>query len=155
VLVPSKTLGLAIPISTSAKTAICFLSNFPHLEKEGLQEASNFFLCTMSGLASVKTRGSSLTTFSRTLIGSLIVTSEYSALSYSSRRFCLLSVKQLGKKSGKTLWIAPKTRTCPTGDSGINRIMTTGINVTKSLKVRLYKNLRGIRQGKDNDCSDV
>jgi hypothetical protein len=46
-------------------------------------------------------------------------------------------VKQLGKKSGKNLWIAPNTRTCPTGVNGIIQIIMTGINVKRSLTVRL------------------
>lgn len=70
---------------------------------------------------------------------SSIENSEYSAFSYSWRRFWRCSVKQLGKKSGKNLWIAPKTKTCPTGDKGINKIMTTGMKVIMSLKVLLWK----------------
>lgn len=70
---------------------------------------------------------------------SLIVNSEYSVVSYSCRRFCLCSVKQLGKKSGKKRWIAPNTRTWPTGERGIIRIMMTGMNVIMSLKVRLWR----------------
>mmetsp|Transcript_38974 Transcript_38974/g.93793 ORF Transcript_38974/g.93793 Transcript_38974/m.93793 type:complete len:102 (+) Transcript_38974:200-505(+) len=65
-----------------------------------------------------------------------MVTAEYSVDSYNSNKFCLRSVKQLGKKSGKTLCMAPKTKTCPIGDKGIIRMITTGMNVIVSLNVR-------------------
>lgn len=68
---------------------------------------------------------------------SLIVTSENSVVSYSCNKFCRCSVKQLGKKSGKNRCIAPKTKTWPTGERGMIRIMTTGMKVIISLKVRL------------------
>jgi hypothetical protein len=70
-----------------------------------------------------------------------MVNSENSVVSYSCSKFCLCSVKQLGKKSGKNRCMAPNTRTCPTGDSGIMRIMITGIKVMISLKVRLHNEI--------------
>jgi hypothetical protein len=63
--------------------------------------------------------------------------SEYSAVSYSCSKFWRCSVKQLGKKSGKNRWMAPNTRTCPTGDNGMINMITTGMKVIMSLKVRL------------------
>ena len=60
----------------------------------------------------------------------------------SPSKFCRRSVKQLGKKSGKTRCIAPNTRTCPIGDSGMRRMITTGINVIVSLNVRLWEEKR-------------
>mmetsp|Transcript_23155 Transcript_23155/g.42593 ORF Transcript_23155/g.42593 Transcript_23155/m.42593 type:complete len:102 (-) Transcript_23155:1868-2173(-) len=66
-----------------------------------------------------------------------MVTAEYSVDSYSSNKFCRRSVKQLGKKSGKTRCIAPNIKTCPIGVKGIIRMIRTGINVIVSLNVRL------------------
>ena len=56
--------------------------------------------------------------------------------SHSPSKFCRRSVKQLGKKSGKTRCMAPNTKTCPMGDKGMRRIITTGMNVIVSLNVR-------------------
>ncbi|EJK51920.1 hypothetical protein THAOC_28864 [Thalassiosira oceanica] len=61
----------------------------------------------------------------------------FPAQELSPSKFCLLSVKQLGKKSGNTLWIAPNTNTWPIGDKGINKMIITGTNVIVSLNVRL------------------
>ena len=56
---------------------------------------------------------------------------------YLPSKFCLRSVKQLGKKSGNTRCMAPNTKTCPIGDKGMRRMITTGTNVIVSLNVRL------------------
>ena len=64
----------------------------------------------------------------------------------SPSKFCLRSVKQLGKKSGNTRCIAPNTRTCPIGDSGMRRMITTGMNVIVSLNVRLGEEKKGTPQ---------
>lgn len=48
--------------------------------------------------------------------------------------------------------MAPKTNTCPIGESGINKIITTGIKVMVSLIVRLpiKKNALAFQQEKHN-----
>ena len=42
-----------------------------------------------------------------------------------------------GKKSGKKRWIAPKTKTWPTGDRGISRMIMKGTVVSRSFTVLL------------------
>jgi hypothetical protein len=41
--------------------------------------------------------------------------------------FCRCSVKEEGKNSGKFFWKNEKTRTCPTGDKGMMRMIKKGI----------------------------
>ena len=47
-----------------------------------------------------------------------------------------LSVKADGRKSGKKRWMKEKTSTCPSGESGMMRMITKGTSVTRSLRIR-------------------
>ena len=41
-----------------------------------------------------------------------------------------------GKKSGKKRWMKEKTSTCPSGESGMMRMITKGMMVRRSLPMR-------------------
>ena len=47
-----------------------------------------------------------------------------------------LSVKADGRKSGKNRWMKEKTSTCPSGESGMMRMITKGTSVTRSFRMR-------------------
>jgi hypothetical protein len=113
-------------MSSSASSAVDISQSLPPIETYNL-----FASCSVKKEEACN----NLASFSCQV--SLIVTPEYSVDSYNSSRFCRRSVKQDGKKSGKTLWMAPNTKTWPIGDSGMSKMMTTGMNVIVSLNVRL------------------